>query len=138
MNSELSLELDNSGEFYRGKLFHKPFHFSEGKFVEQPCEAELEIAIAQLEDFSNLLASDVLDKVENLVAEEFIETANMSRPAEEDLSLEEFQRRLTLVRIEASEADLYLTYYDGGECGGHYLTIEIDWLGEALDFNMMG
>jgi hypothetical protein len=138
VESELVLELDASGELYRGKLSHKPFHFREGAFVEEPYETDLEIAIAQLKSFKSFLAGGLLDQAENLVANEFVETANLSRPAEEDLSTEEFQRRLTLTHIEASEEDLYLTYYDGGECGGHYLTVTLDWLGEAVDFDMMG
>jgi hypothetical protein len=140
MNSELlgSLELDSSGECYRGKLFPKSFHFNEGTFIEKAYEADLELPIAQLETFKNLLATGLLDKAEKLIAEEFLETANLSREAAEDLTLNEFQRRLTLMKIEASEAALDFTYYDGGECGGHYLTLTLSWSGEALDFNMMG
>jgi hypothetical protein len=140
LNRELlgSLELDSSGECYQGKLFPKPFHFNEGNFVEKTYEADLELPVAQLEAFKNLLATGLLDTAEKQVAEEFIETANLSRAAAEDLTLAEFQRRLTLMRLEASEADLYFTYYDGGECGGHYLTLSLAWSGEVLDFNMMG
>lgn len=140
MNSELlgSLELDNSGECYRGKLFPKPFHFNKGTFVETTYEADLELPTSQLEVFKNLLATGLLDKAEKLIAENFLETANLSRKAAEDLTLNEFQRRLTLMSLEASEAELDFTYYDGGECGGHYLTLTFSWSGEALDFNMMG
>lgn len=132
------LKLNTSGDSYTGKLFPKPFHFNEGAFVEKPYAAELELLSSQLEPFKNLLADGLLDKAENLVAQEFLETANMSRAAEDDLSPLEFQRRLTLVRLEINETELYFTYYDGGECGGHYLTLNLSWSGEALDFNMMG
>jgi hypothetical protein len=140
MNSELlgSLELDSSGECYQGKLLPKPFHFNEGAYVEKTYEAELDLLASQLETFKNMLAAGLLDKAENLVAEDFIETANASRAAAADLTLEEFQRRLTLMRLVADERELHFTYYDGGECGGHYLTLSLSWSGEVLDFNMMG
>jgi hypothetical protein len=140
MNDKLlsSLELNSAGDSYTGKLFPKPFHFNEGAYVQKPYGAELELLASHLEPFKTLLATGLLDKAENLVAAEFLETANMSREAKDDLSPLEFQRRLTLMRLEVNETELYFTYYDGGECGGHYLTLDLSWSGEALDFNMMG
>ncbi len=140
MNSEFlgNLELDSSGECYQGKLFPKPFHFNEGSYVEKTYEADLDLLASQLDTFKNMLATGLLDQAERLVAEEFIEIANGSRAATDDLTLAEFQRRLTLMRLVADEAELYFTYYDGGECGGHYLTLSLSWLGEVLDLNMMG
>jgi hypothetical protein len=132
------LKLNTSGDSYRGKLFPKPFHFNESAFVDKPYATELELLASKLEPFKNLLATGLLEKAENLVAAEFLETANAPRAVEDDLSLLEFQRRLTLVRLEVNETELYFTYYDGGECGGHYLTLDLSWSGEALDFNMMG
>jgi hypothetical protein len=140
MSRELlkNLLLGTTGDSYTGKLYTKPFYFNEGAFVEEPYAADLELPVSLLEGFKNLLTEELFQKAEQLVAAEFLETANMSRAAEDDLTISEFQRRLTLVRLEVSEAELYFNYFDGGECGGHYLTLSLSWSGEALDFNMMG
>jgi hypothetical protein len=134
-----TLELDNSSELYTGKLSHKTFYFADAEtFVEKPYLATLELSVQLLGPFKQLLQTGLLDKAEQLVADEFLETANMSRAAEDDLTVQEFKRRLTLVGLEVRDSELYFTFYDGGACGGHYLTLTSNWESDVLDFNMMG
>jgi hypothetical protein len=134
-----ALGLDNLGEMYTGKLSHKTFHFADAEtVVEKPYLATLELSVHLLEPFKQLLQTGLLAKAEQLVADEFLETANMSRAAEDDLTLQEFKRRLTLVGLEVHDDELYFTFYDGGACGGHYLTLTLNWARDVLNFNMMG
>jgi hypothetical protein len=133
-----ALELDRSGECYSGKLSFKPFHINDGTHVAAIYPAELDLVATALTAFQQSLQNGLLNRAETLVAREFLETANASRAASDDLSLAAFQRHLTLVRLVITATEWHFTYYDGGACGNHWLTLELNPNGEVVDFNMMG